>query len=283
MTSTSHPEWKEWVGRSQTDEDRIDLRHAQLMSATLSVDPLSLRNGSPLPHLWHWLYFLNGAPPQQLGADGHAARGGFLPPIGLANRMWAGGRVSFMAPLAVGAEAWKKSTVLGIVPKRGKSGELVFVTVLHEFGMGDALCIREEHDIVYRDAKTISKPEAEESDPYPRTAAKRAFGPDATLLFRYSALTFNGHRIHYDADYCRSVEGYPNIVIHGPLTATMLCGLAAEVAGRPLSGFSYRAHAPAFLGDRLQLFASAQGSGLALAARFEDGRVCMSARASFAH
>ena len=215
--------------------------------------------GTALPPLWHWIYFLEGLPPGELGRDGHPARGGFLPPVPLPNRMWAGGRVAFLAPVPIGARVRKVSRILKVDHKVGRSGDLVFVTVLHEVGTlsGDVL-VREEHDIVYKSASRPSRPAATTDAPAPAPFEKRVT-PTSTTLFRYSALTFNGHRIHYDQDYCREVEGYANLVIHGPLVATLLAGFAEEASGHRLREFNYRGVSPALLGETITLGAAIDG------------------------
>jgi 3-methylfumaryl-CoA hydratase len=249
--------------------------------------PSEVRDGEALPALWHWIYFLEGLPAHELGSDGHPARGGFLPPVPLANRMWAGGRVRFVAPVPIGATVLRRSTVLGVDHKRGRTGDLVFVTVRHELesATGQPL-VHEEHDIVYKGPSRASAGAVETRPPSASAlgapAATRTFVPTSTTLFRYSALTFNGHRIHYDADYCRDVEGYPSLVVHGPLVATLLANAAEELGGRRLGGFDYRALAPAFLGDTITLGATLDAGRIELVATLHDGRACMRAEASLA-
>lgn len=267
-----------WIGRSRSDEDVISVRHARLMAASVAYPPEKIGEGEPLPPLWHWLYFLEGLPPAELGRDGHPARGGFLPPVPLPNRMWAGGRVAFLQPVPLGATMRKESRILKVEHKQGRSGDLVFVTVLHELvSMLGETCLREEHDIVYKEpAPVVAMPAG-------AMATKRQFTerfrPTSTTLFRYSALTFNGHRIHYDADYCREVEGYRNLVIHGPLVATMLAGLSEKVTKRNLVEFTYRGLAPAILGEEISLQADVAGNVVELEAVFENGQVSMQAGA----
>ena len=285
MTAIDLDHLRSWIGRSRDDEDVISARHARLMAATIDYPhPERIRDGEPLPPLWHWLYFLEGLPPGELGRDGHPVRGGFLPPVPLANRMWAGGRLSFMAPVPIGARVSKTSRVLAVDHKTGRAGDLVFVTVLHELAtLAGELLVREEHDIVYKDASPPPAAGAEGSvAPVAEGACSRSFVPDSTMLFRYSALTFNGHRIHYDQDYCREAEGYANLVIHGPLNATMLAGFAEEAAGRHLHEFSYRGLRPALLGETLTLVAELAGETAVLTARFANGSPCMRAEARFA-
>lgn len=280
MTAIDLYHLRSWIGRSRTDEDLIAVRHALLMAATLDYSETPrIREGERLPPLWHWIYFLEALPPGELGPDGHPARGEFLPPVPLRHRMWAGGRVSFAAPVPIGSIVRKESCVLKLDHKTGRSGELVFVTVLHEMKTQQgSLLIREEHDIVYRG----DMPPGERSGaPVTAPAAQftKVYTPDSTLLFRYSALTFNGHRIHYDADYCREKEGYENLVIHGPLVATLLAVFAEEVSDRQIRELSYRAISPALLGGPVTLHASMHEENVALYATTEFGAVCMQADA----
>ncbi|HNL98110.1 MAG TPA: MaoC family dehydratase N-terminal domain-containing protein [Accumulibacter sp.] len=280
---------RSWIGQSRQDQDLIATRHARLMAATVNhPESAALVDGAELPPLWHWLYFLEGQPADRLGRDGHPARGQFLPPVPLANRMWAGGRLDFLAPVQLGTQVRKTSSILRVEHKTGRSGDLVFVTVLHELTAADGRpLVREEHDIVYKN-KSPAPPAPPRSagaadTPHAATGgARRSLKPDSTQLFRYSALTFNGHRIHYDADYCRQVEGYPELVIHGPLLATLLAGFAIETSHRSLRHFTYRALAPALLGDVLTLQAEAQPDQLVLAATVDRGITCMQAEAVLA-
>jgi len=274
---------RSWIGKLRSDEDLIAARHAGLMAATVDYPDVGrIRDGEPLPPLWHWIYFLEGLPARELGRDGHPARGGFLPPVPLANRMWAGGRVSFVAPVRIGSTVRKESGILDVAHKTGRSGDLVFVTVLHELSSPQGeLLIREEHDIVYKNAEAPAKA-AGVAPPGTPAQFSRSWTPTTTTLFRYSALSFNGHRIHYDADYCREVEGYPNLVIHGPLTATLLAGFAEEASGRRLRDFNYRGLSPALLGDSITLHATVLESRVVLYATRDKDTVCMQAEATLA-
>ncbi len=269
-----------WIGKTHDDEDTISLRHARLMAATVDFpNPSQIREGSALPPLWHWIYFLEGLPPGELGRDGHPARGGFLPPVPLPNRMWAGGRVTFLEPVPIGSRIRKVSSILKVDHKVGRSGDLVFVTVLHELkSLADELLIREEHDIVY---KSATRPAAQQANVAEASRApfSKAFTPTSTTLFRYSALTFNGHRIHYDLDYCRNIEGYSNLVIHGPLNATLLAGFAEEVTGRTVREFNYRGLSPALLGETITFSASIDANRVLLAATLGSGVRSMEAEA----
>ena len=251
MTQLDDATLRGWVGKRETRADVIDARPVALLSATLDRDDPPPRRGDVLPPLWHWLYFLPAYRQSEVGPDGHAKRGGFLPPVPLPRRMWAGSRIEWQRPLAVGDEIRRHSRIVSVVPKRGRSGELVFVVVRHEISTASGLAVCEEHDIVYREAPP---PDADRdaamtgSSPAPGTAAwTRRVVPDDVLLFRYSALTFNSHRIHYDRRYVTEVEGYPGLVVHGPLLATLLVDLLRRQ--RPdavLRSFEFRAVAPLF-------------------------------------
>lgn len=238
---------RQWIGRSQTCSDILHAPPARLMQATLDRQP-TLETGSPLPPAWHWLYFLSGAPMSQLGRDGHAETGEFLPPVALPRRMWAGGRLEFQKPVHLGETITKVSTIKNIAVKHGKSGALCFVTVRHEFSdpEGDQR-FSEEHDIVYREDPAANAPAPSPVAPPAASIYSETVVPTTVQLFRYSALTFNSHRIHYDRDYCKDVEGYPGLVFHGPLTATLLADLACrKLASTGLKKFSFRAVAPLF-------------------------------------
>lgn len=273
-----------WIGQTRTEEDILSLRHARLMAATLGQDPAGLQSGDALPPLWHWIYFLEGQVPERLGRDGHPERGGFLPPVPLSNRMWAGGRLEFFTPLLLGDTVQKRSQVLSVQHKHGRSGDLVFVTVEHEVWSNGVCALREEHDIVYKNPGQRPSANAKGLVPVLGTQ-QRLVAINSTTLFRYSALTFNGHRIHYDADYCRQIEGYGQPVIHGPLSATFLANWAQEIGAKPLVSFAYRGLAPALLGDSLHLQCKADDSDphvLQMWINLSDGNSSMQATATFA-
>lgn len=242
------PFLQQWIGKTDTVTDLIGTAPAAALAATLDrqVTPAA---ATALPPLWHWMYFGAPAPHAQVGSDGHPKRGGFLPPVPLPRRMWAGGRLTFGPALQVGASATRQSTILDVQAKHGRSGALAFVTVRHEITHAAGLAISEEQDIVYRDMP----PPGTDAPAAPGVAApehalwSREITPDPVLLFRYSALTFNGHRIHYDRDYARQVEGYPGLVVHGPLIATLLADLLyRHVPDAPLLQFNFRAVGPLF-------------------------------------
>lgn len=250
-----------WVGKSETVVDVLEPARSNALSAALG-EPAPRAAGDDLPLLHHWLYFWNVQPPQGLGTDGHPAKGGFLPPVALPRRMWAGGRVQFLQPLKLGDRVTKTSTILKVETKVGRSGTLVFVTVRHELAGSDGLAISEEQDLVYRDAAapgSIAAPAA--SGPEPTAAWREDVDPNTTLLFRYSALTMNGHRIHYDLPYAVDEEAYPALVVHGPLQATLLVDLAARNLDKPITGFDFRGQAPAFAGTLLNVVGEATDEG----------------------
>ncbi len=271
-----------WVGREEERTERIHASVAQAMAATLDIETAPAQ-GEPLPFGWQWLFFNPAARRSGLGADGHPRRGGFLPPIELPRRMWAGSRLRYLADLRIGDEATRRSRIAKVENKVGKRGSLWFVTVEHTTSANGAPCIIEEQDIVYR-AATPSNAPAPAPQPYETKAEwGRGIQPDTTLLFRYSALTFNGHRIHYDQAYARNEEGYPDLVVHGPLTATLLQQLAVEQGGgRPLARFEFRGVSPLFVSRDFRLEGRAQDDGtLELWARGPDGELAMSAVAAF--
>src|SRR5258706_5291592 len=194
-------EMKQWIGRIETRSDQVTATPVAALSATLDRDDPLPRDGDPLPPIWHWLYFLPIHRQSEIGPDGHAKRGGFLPPVPLPRRMWAGSRLEFHHPLRVGDDITRSSTIAHVSFKEGRTGTLVFVLVLHEVTKPQGLAISEEHDIVYREHPQPGDPTPEPAKAPGDHAWERAIHPDDVLLFRYSALTFNGHRIHYDRRY----------------------------------------------------------------------------------
>jgi 3-methylfumaryl-CoA hydratase len=272
-----------WVGREEVCTERLSAWSAQAMAATLDL-PGAPGPGEPLPPSWHWMYFNPVVARSGLGPDGHPKRGGFLPPIELPRRMWAGSRLRYLAPLPVEAIATRTSRIARVENKVGRRGSLWFVTVEHATRVNDELCLVEEQDIVYREADPPgSAAQAGAAVPHGvQPQWGRGVEPDATLLFRYSALTFNGHRIHYDADYAREVEGYPGLVVHGPLTATLLQQLALEHGGgRRLAAFEFRGVSPLFAGPAFRVEGREAGDGLLeLWARGPAGELAMTATAT---
>jgi 3-methylfumaryl-CoA hydratase len=272
-----------WVGREESRTERIDARPVQAMAATLDL-PASPQAGEPLPPGWQWLFFNPMAARSSLGTDGHPQRGGFLPPIELPRRMWAGSRLQYIADVMVDAQATRTSRIAKVENKVGKRGSLWFVTVEHTTACGGQTCIVEQQDIVYREATPPASAPSTRPEPFDGQGEwGRDVLPDTTLLFRYSALTFNGHRIHYDQAYARDEEGYPGLVVHGPLTATLLQQLAVEQGGgRKLARFEFRGVAPLIEGRGFRIEGRDAGDGtLALWARGPDGELAMSATAAF--
>ena len=240
---------QQWVGRTEELQDDIAAAPLRGLSAALDRDDPAPVKGSSVPPLGHWLYFLPQAPQSQIGPDGHPRRGGFLPPVPLPRRMWAGGRLAWEPgnPLRVGDAARKLSRIESVTHKSGRSGEMVFVLVKHEVHNALGLCLTEEHDIVYRAAAQPGEKAVAPTAAQATAAWRREIVPDDVLLFRYSALTFNGHRIHYDRQYVTQEEGYPGLIVHGPLIATLLTDLVRRHASRAvIERFSFRAVRPTF-------------------------------------
>ena len=238
---------QEWLGKTESVQDIVTAAPVRALSATLDRDDPAPSKGAFLPELWHWLYFLPHARESEIDTDGHPKRGGFLPPVPLPRRMWAGSRIQWLAPLSVGDEIERISKIESVTHKAGRTGDLIFVLVKHQISNQQGLAIIEEHDIVYRDAPgSDDKPVA--PTPAPSDAKwTKTITPDDVLLFRYSALTFNGHRIHYDRRYVTTVEGYPGLVVHGPLIATLLMDLLRrQMPQAQVKKFEFRAVRPCF-------------------------------------
>jgi 3-methylfumaryl-CoA hydratase len=273
-----------WIGRSETRSVVASAMPLAQLAATLArgglADPAP---GTLVPPLWHWLYFLPLTPASELGPDGHARRGGFLPPVALPRRMWAGGRLAFHQPIAAGDEIERGSRIAEVSGKAGKSGPLVFVTVRHAIRGPQGLAIEEEHDIVYREAPRAGSRSAPVTRAPNDETFAREIAPDPVLLFRYSALTFNGHRIHYDRSYVTQVEGYPGLVVHGPLIATLLLELLhRERPEAALRRFAFKALRPVFDIHRFTLCGRPEPGDerrIALWARDHEGALALEASA----
>lgn len=237
-----------WIGRSEQAVDRVTARPVEILKATLDREARCLRDGDPIPAGWHWLYFHEVVGLGQTGQDGHPARGGFLPPVPLPRRMWAGNRMHFQAPLHVGERVSRTSVVHRASFKRGASGDLCFVTVRHELHGEAGLATSEEHDIVYREAAKPGSPAPPTPAPPQREAPwQRRVEAGPVLLFRFSALTMNSHRIHYDRNFCVEEEGYPGLLVHGPLTMVLLMDLFdRHLPDAHPTGVSVRARSPLF-------------------------------------
>jgi len=275
-------ELRKWIGKTEAASDTVTPFPIAAQSATLDIESPAPRPGDPLPPLWHWLYFLPIHKQSELATDGHAARGGFLPPIELPHRMWAGGRFEFHRPLHVGETYRRLSRIADVQQKEGRSGELVFVVIRHEIGDAKGAALVEEQDLVYH-GRFKAHGAGIAAQPAPGDAAwERTIHPDDVLLFRYSALTFNGHRIHYDRRYATEVEGYPGLVVHGPLIATLLLDLLRRNApGASVTRFAFRAVSPLFDTGRFGVCGKpeADGKTFALWAKNADGGLAMSATA----
>ncbi|WP_211872196.1 FAS1-like dehydratase domain-containing protein [Plastoroseomonas arctica] len=272
--------YEDYLGKTQTREDRLDTRLVEGLSATLGL----VRPEGDIPPLWHWMLFQDWRAPDELGEDGHPRRGGFLPPVhDLPRRMWAGGRLDFTDnALRASDGVSRTSTIAKISEKTGGSGRLVFVTVRHEIANDRGPVLSEEHDIVYRGAEGAAVKPAAPAPDWP-DAARATLTPDAVMLFRFSALTGNGHRIHYDHPYVTGVEGYPGLIVHGPLQATLLAGHAlAQAPGKRLARFGFRGLRPCFDGRPLTLLARHEGTRILLETRDAEGCTCMAAEADLA-
>ena len=275
---------REWIGRTETRRDHIGATQVGQMYATFDRDVPEHLVGSELPLAWHWMFFAAVARHSDVGPDGHPKRGGFLPPVPLPRRMWAGGRLSFDHALRVGDDIERTSRITDVAAKQGRTGQMVFVTVKHEISDTDGVAIREEHDIVYRE-----NPRPDEAPSQPRKAPddetfSREIDADPVMLFRYSALTFNGHRIHYDRTYVTEVEGYPGLIVHGPLTATFLVELLREnLPDAQVRSFSFRAVRPLFDIHRFQVCGRQEDDGrVRLWTRDHEGWLTMEASATLA-
>jgi len=280
-------ELRQWIGRSETVTDQIGATPIQALGATLDHPAVLPAEGQPIPPLWHWLYFLPMHCQSEIGADGHARRGGFLPPVPLPRRMWAASQFEFLAPIRVGDRVERRSTIEAVTAKEGRTGPLVFVKVRHEVRCGSVAdpALVEFHDIVYREER---KPGDVEPPPVLAEAGaawQREVVPDDVLLFRYSALTFNGHRIHYDRRYVTEVEGYPGLVVHGPLIATLLLDLLhTHLPGAAVAAFHFKAVRPTFDLHPFRLNGAPEpdGKSVRLWAQDHDGYLTMHAVALLA-
>ncbi|HSQ73649.1 MAG TPA: MaoC family dehydratase N-terminal domain-containing protein [Rubrivivax sp.] len=282
---SSAPDLRAWIGRTETLRDTIGPTPVAALAATLDHPATPVPPGTPLPPLWHWLYFLPLHRQSELGPDGHARRGGFLPPVPLPRRMWAGSQFEFRSSIRVGDAVERRSTIEDVTSKPGRSGPLVFVKVRHELRCNGAAepALVEWHDIVYRDARQPGDAGPLPQPAPPDAAWQREIVPDDVLLFRYSALTFNGHRIHYDRRYVTEVEGYPGLVVHGPLIATLLLDLLRRHApAAVVRDFRFKAVRPTFDGRPMHISGAPQGDGAAnrLWAKDHEGWLTMDAVAT---
>ena len=272
---------RQWIGRSTEATDVVTAQLVKGLRATLFLPVGEPKAGDAAPLTAHWCLAQPVFPMSQLGPDGHPTRGGFLPPVPLPRRMWAGGEIEFLDPLRVGDESTRTSRIADVQMKTGSTGTLCFVSVEHEVTSPRGVAVRERQDIVYRDigsAQTLAKP----ATPPPVAQHRETHMADPVLLFRYSALTFNGHRIHYDRDYVTKVEGYPGLIVHGPLQAAFLIELAAKLhGGKAPASFVYRGLQPLFDGSEFSVNASDTPDGMELWTANSAGQPTMKGTATW--
>ena len=267
-------DYRAWIGRSEERHDIVAAGPIRRLAALLDHETAPWAPGV-LPPLGHWLYFLPEPRPSALQPDGRTERGGLLPPVALPRRMWAGGRIDFLAPIAFGAAMIRRSTVAEVAPKDGRSGQMVFMTLRHEIFVGVSLALREEQDLVFR-GHPAAEPPAPAAAPTEAADFRRSVQPGPVELFQYSALTYNGHRIHYDRDYTIREEGYPGLLVHGPLIATLIVDNALRWRPTwPIRRFAYRARSPLFMGTAFDLCAAATPSGVRVWAQTPGYSVAM--------
>lgn len=276
------PYLQEWVGKEENARDVLTVALVERFQATLGGPPDNPRVGEIAPLLIHFCLCQPVTPTASLGVDGHPLRGEFLPPVSLPRRMWAGSEIEFLRDIRIGDVVERHSRVANIALKVGTSGELCFVTIDHQIRAGGRLAISERQTLVYRDAGGVDEPVAAKRSSAPDPGADDVVETSAALLFRYSALTFNTHRIHYDLPYTVQEERYPALVVHGPLQATLLAALAVRKGARRPDRFTFRGVAPAFVGTPLHLYATRSTEGVAdLWTSQGGGEVAMRARAEW--
>ena len=271
---------RDWIGRTESVTDLVAAWPMAALNATLDRGEAFPCPGDPLPALYHWLYFLPLAETSELDADGHPRRGGFLPPVTLPRRMWASSDVAFTGQVRIGEEATRSSLIEDIAEKQGRSGPLVFVTIRHEIANADGIAITDRQTVVYRGETGGGPPPGGKPAPGEGDFS-RAISPSAALLFRYSALTFNAHRIHYDHPFTTEVEGYPGLVVHGPLLATLLADLVRRaLPDVAITRFRFRAVKPVFDDAPFTVCGRRDGeNAVALWVRDGAGDLCVEAAA----
>jgi len=275
--------YAKWIGNTEEAEELLTLAPVQAAAATLDDTTTEFAVGSPLPPLWQWFFFLPRVAQSRLGSDGHPQRAGFMPPVELPRRMFAGARMRFLRPLVIGKPAHRQSVIRAVSEKQGRTGSLVFVTVAHAIRQDGAVCLEEEQDIVYRETGApIDVPVPCELAPAPAGSWTRMVTPDPTLLFRFAALTFNAHRIHYDRTYATRVEGYPGLVVQGPLTAVLLMELVRCHAPRSVTAFTFCVQAPLFNLAPFRLIGTPVSDQVHLEAQGPDGATTLAATADLA-
>jgi 3-methylfumaryl-CoA hydratase len=274
---------RQWVGRTSEASDIVTAQLVKGLRATLFQEIGEPKAGDAAPFTVHWCLAQPVFPMSMLGPDGHPSRGGFLPPVPLPRRMWAGGELEFLDSLRVGDEAMRTSRIADVTVKSGSTGTLCFVAVEHLVSTARGTAIRERQDIVYREMGGTQPMAPAKPAPSPRLAQHReTHMADAVLLFRYSALTFNGHRIHYDRDYVTRIEGYPGLIFHGPLQAAFIVELAAKLrGGKPPKKLSYRGVQPLFEGGEFSINANDNGGAMELWAANAEGQPTMKGTATW--
>ena len=278
VTAAEIEEYRAFVGRSMSETDTVGAHVAAMMAATIDCP----HSGADLPAMGHYGLFLTSMPTGQLGPDGHARRGEFMPPVRLPRRMFAGSDIKFLRPLKIGQQVTRTSRIASVEHRRGKSGDLVFVGVAIVLSQADTVSLEEDQTIVYRGAGVPTPPVvAAPRAPLASGETSQDWIPSSVELFRYSAFIFNAHRIHYDFPYVTRQEGYPGLIVTGPLTATRLCNFAADLAGRPVARFRFRGEAPLFVDQPIRLVGRINGAECAVRAERADGLVAMSATAQF--
>jgi 3-methylfumaryl-CoA hydratase len=276
---------RDWIGRSELVEERAVARPIRALMALLDK-PAEPKEGDPIGPLGHWCFFQPHAPASEIGPDGHPRRGGFMPPVPLPRRMFGGARTTYIKPLLIGERMRREGRITDVNIKGGRTGTLVICTVKYSFHGESGLAMEEEHDIIYRDNPPANASDGNvgKTNPAPNDHAWiQTITPDPVMLFRYSSATFNGHRIHYDRKYVTEVEGYPGLIVHGPLTATFLLELAlAHNPGKALTAFSFQARAPLFDTAPFRVAGKPAASGAELWSITPQGTVGTVATAKFA-
>ena len=273
---------RQWIGRSTQAADIVTAQLTKGLRATLFLEIGEPKPGDAAPFTAHWCVAQPVFPMSELGPDGHPARGGFLPPVPLPRRMWAGGELEFFDVLRVGDQMTRTSRIADVTMKTGSTGVLCFVSVDHLITTPRGTAIRERQDIVYRDVSAAPSAPAKPAAPPPAAQHRESHMADPVLLFRYSALTFNGHRIHYDRDYVTRVEGYPGLIFHGPMQAALLVEFAARLhGGAAPKKFSYRGVQPLFEGSEFSVNANATGAGMELWTANSAGQPTMKGTATW--
>jgi 3-methylfumaryl-CoA hydratase len=272
---------RQWIGRSTKAADTVTAQLVKGLRATLFLEIGEPKSGDAAPFTTHWCLAQPVFPASELGPDGHPARGGFLPPVPLPRRMWAGGELEFVDTLRVGDEVTRTSRIADVTLKTGSTGTLCFVSVNHEVTTPRGIAIRERQDIVYRDVSPASAASAKPAGPAPTAQHRETHMADTVLLFRYSALTFNGHRIHYDRDYVTKVEGYPGLIFHGPMQAALLVEFAAKLRGQVPKKFAYRGVQPLFEGSEFSVNANQTDTGMELWTVNSQGQPTMKGTATW--